>query len=153
MEKLDTLFAFPEVEAVRWEQYTPYFNDGDVCVFNIHDAYIKFVGVDEGGECEDGFGDGKAYPDGYWATHYNKHSHGIGSYQKPVPAGKIPHDYKDQRFFVNGAVREDISAAFTAVARAITSEIHADDFLDVFGDPAQVTATRAGFDVEHYDHD
>ena len=29
--------AHPEVEAIRWTQYTPYFNDGDACVFSVND--------------------------------------------------------------------------------------------------------------------
>lgn len=33
---------FPDVEAVRWRQYTPYFNDGDPCTFSVHDfSYLK----------------------------------------------------------------------------------------------------------------
>jgi hypothetical protein len=27
----------PEITAVRWQQYTPYFNDGDACLFNVYD--------------------------------------------------------------------------------------------------------------------
>lgn len=27
--------ACPEVKAIVWEQYTPYFNDGDECVFRV----------------------------------------------------------------------------------------------------------------------
>ena len=27
------------VKALRWRQYTPYFNDGDACEFHVHDAY------------------------------------------------------------------------------------------------------------------
>lgn len=33
--------AYPTLEGVKWEQWTPYFNDGDSCVFSIHDRYIK----------------------------------------------------------------------------------------------------------------
>ena len=29
----------PDVHALAWLQYTPYFNDGDECVFNVHDIY------------------------------------------------------------------------------------------------------------------
>ena len=41
-EMLITLFgeffsAAPEVKTVVWEQYTPYFNDGDPCVFRVYD--------------------------------------------------------------------------------------------------------------------
>jgi len=28
---------FPLLESVQWDQYTPYFNDGDTCEFSIHD--------------------------------------------------------------------------------------------------------------------
>lgn len=34
--------ASPEIKAIRWTQYTPYFNDGDVCEFSRHD--FEFAG-------------------------------------------------------------------------------------------------------------
>ena len=30
---------YPEVTAVGWTQYTPHFNDGDPCVFRVHEFY------------------------------------------------------------------------------------------------------------------
>ncbi len=30
--------AHPEVHALRWQQYTPYFNDGDTCEFSVYDV-------------------------------------------------------------------------------------------------------------------
>jgi hypothetical protein len=49
--------ACPDIEAVRWRQYTPYFNDGDPCVFRLGDVFMKFVGDtdEESGDYEDGF--------------------------------------------------------------------------------------------------
>lgn len=43
-KKFPALFAplfeqFPEVTTVKWRQYTPYFNDGDECVFGIQNDY------------------------------------------------------------------------------------------------------------------
>lgn len=29
----------PEIQAVVWSQYTPYFNDGDPCTFSVYDRY------------------------------------------------------------------------------------------------------------------
>lgn len=29
----------PEIKALRWNQYTPYFNDGDACVFSLGDVW------------------------------------------------------------------------------------------------------------------
>lgn len=30
----------PEVYGIKWAQYTPYFNDGEPCVFGLSDIYI-----------------------------------------------------------------------------------------------------------------
>lgn len=46
-EVLGELFKrFPVIEAVRWKQYTPYFNDGDPCVFGCNAGYcdVRFAG-------------------------------------------------------------------------------------------------------------
>lgn len=42
---------FPEVESFRWTQYTPYFNDGEPCVFSVHDWYT--VNLTNGDQLED----------------------------------------------------------------------------------------------------
>ena len=48
--------AIPTLEAVKWHQYTPYFNDGDTCTFSLHGVYFRFEGVKEdAGDYEDGF--------------------------------------------------------------------------------------------------
>jgi hypothetical protein len=46
----------PGLVAVRWRQYTPYFNDGDPCEFSIHGVYGK-VGTtkEDSGDYDDGF--------------------------------------------------------------------------------------------------
>ena len=38
--------AYPNVEKVAWTQYTPYFNDGDPCVFGVNGLHIKDETVD-----------------------------------------------------------------------------------------------------------
>jgi len=35
----DFFDAFPEAGSFSWTQYTPYFNDGDECVFSVHDYF------------------------------------------------------------------------------------------------------------------
>lgn len=43
----DQLFReYPEIKAITWTQYTPYFNDGDPCVFHPNDIYVGFQGKD-----------------------------------------------------------------------------------------------------------
>lgn len=46
---------YPEVESIRWTQYTPYFNDGDECVFGVHELYVKFYDINEDGDEDNGF--------------------------------------------------------------------------------------------------
>lgn len=39
----------PTVEAIRWDQYAPYFNDGDPCVFSVNEVTVLLsdkVGVE-----------------------------------------------------------------------------------------------------------
>jgi hypothetical protein len=46
----------PKNTAVRWRQYTPYFNDGDPCTFGVGEFTYKIDGkLDDGGDYEDGF--------------------------------------------------------------------------------------------------
>lgn len=36
----------PEVTAVGWLQYAPYFNDGEPCEFSVHDIYATTIPLD-----------------------------------------------------------------------------------------------------------
>jgi hypothetical protein len=47
----------PGVSGIRWNQYTPYFNDGETCTFTVHEPRFQFGGQEEGGDYEDGFFD------------------------------------------------------------------------------------------------
>lgn len=58
MNRLDALVELKEVDSVRWEQYTPYFNDGDPCYFSVGEARVKFAEYDEGEDDEGDYGDG-----------------------------------------------------------------------------------------------
>ena len=49
-------FIKDDVVGIRWTQYTPYFNDGDECVFCVHDTYVRFKDTpDDAGDCDDGY--------------------------------------------------------------------------------------------------
>lgn len=49
---------YPQVESIRWSQYTPYFNDGDACYFGRNDFTIRLLDEKEGaGDYEDGYRD------------------------------------------------------------------------------------------------
>lgn len=124
-ESLDRLFELPQVESVRWEQYTPYFNDGDACEFGIYDAKIKIVGDDE--EAGD-------YEDGYRDLFDFKY-------------------YKDEDFIKRIPDVDEVQKRFAETNAQIAGGSHYIFLKSAFGDPAQVTATREGFSIEFYDHD
>ena len=47
-EALAHLFAeYPEVKGFRWTQYTPYFNDGDACVFSSGHEYGEILVLED----------------------------------------------------------------------------------------------------------
>lgn len=97
--------AHPTVTKVRWTQYTPYFNDGDECVFTVH------------ADCELAFGDDDELQDAW--------------------------DRKDR----------DAVAPIYKAARQLVDGVPDEVMEAVFGDHAEITATRDGFDVEEYQHD
>lgn len=39
------LQSYENIEAIRWEQYTQYFNDGEECTFSIQNPYFKENGA------------------------------------------------------------------------------------------------------------
>jgi hypothetical protein len=68
----------PKITAVRWRQYTPYFNDGDACTFGVREFYYKIDGKpDDGGDYEDGF-----Y--GTWSTEIKGHKRAAESFEESV---------------------------------------------------------------------
>lgn len=40
------ILIYPEVTGIAWTQYTPYFNDGEPCVFRAGEPYFCFEGVE-----------------------------------------------------------------------------------------------------------
>src|SRR5580700_546590 len=59
--------ANPDIDQVTWLQYTPYFNDGDACVFGVRDKYFTLakdaVDLSDDGHPEDEY---NCYGSWYW---------------------------------------------------------------------------------------
>lgn len=122
---LDAVLGQPNVHSVRWTQYTPYFNDGEPCIFRINEASVKLV-QDNPDLIANDFG----YLDTYAMRDYS------GGYGKSV------------------SILPGLKNLYLAL-NALNSQIdHFEDFLrESFGDHAEVTALSNGFDVEFYEHD
>jgi len=145
---LDRILDIPGVEAIKWRQYTPYFNDGDACEFGINEPYVKFVGQDDGGDYDDGFidtsydlarGFKNAMPTGL--------RYGSDEYRDAVKA----HYAAENRTFetIKGIDVPAVYQAFQDLNWGAFENVAEDNF----GDHATVTATKDGFNVEWYDHD
>ncbi len=125
LELLDAVLGQPGVESVKWNQYTPYFNDGDACTFGVGEMYVKLVGIDE--EVGD-------YDDGYLSSF----DLGYEGYATELAKARTGTDLKA----IQAAMRElDNTAYFEIFLRK------------TFGDPSKVVATKEGFDVEFCEHD
>lgn len=122
---LDLVLGIPEVEAVKWSQYTPYWNDGEACTFQVGEIYVKLTGdLEDAGEEEDGW----------------RHSCDLqDSEYSPVPeallaAAEGAHEALEEMSY------QETKKYYTALEQA-------------FGDHTEVTATREGFAIEEYEHE
>lgn len=140
-----------------WHQYTPYFNDGEPCIFSASGIWVARPedlrasqdGEDDG-ECED---DEEAEIDtDDLNVAYGSH---LGTYHggEWVPD---PEDPANRRVRVNAVYEGPDQARYDrcmALNDAIESGAFDDVLLEAFGDHAEITVKRDGITVEFYDHD
>jgi hypothetical protein len=159
----DAFAKFPKIVAVGWTQYTPYFNDGDECVFSVHEPYFKIRGVDseydefleEYDDEEEGEADGlkfvslyKLYDSVDWRQSEAPKAHEVG------PNDLVRRDFNrysnSYRYSILRNVRPEGFGAFE-----IADDLQASEDLLKFalGDHCKVVVTREGIEVTEYDHD
>ena len=128
-EEINVLFQgifkeFPELNVIKWNQYTPYFNDGEECIFSVNDPIFSNCDPDdENLSSYDYEGD----DENVWAMDGYNHD------DKSIPKG-LPDVYKK-------------------LERIIQSDAMADVMKDAFGDHAEITVSRSGIKIEEYSHD
>lgn len=104
--------ALEHVDHLTWHQYTPYFNDGEACVFSYGGIRPTFIE------------DENIYD--LWDLQYAMQNDGLEFSQEAYDA-LSKFDRASDNFQLGLA--------------------------EMFGDHAEVTATKDGFSVEYYDHD
>lgn len=123
-EALNEFFeAHPEVVGIAWAQYTPYFNDGDPCYFRVADP--EFYLTEEGQKA-------------------------IGKEPREVFVDDISFTYCDEGFStysLKGQLKKDAEKLVELF------EVLEDTLEMVFGDHAEIVATRDEIRVDQYDHD
>lgn len=126
------------VEGLRWTQYTPHFNDGDECTFNIHaveaklyDSVLTDLGLVTDLKPTYGYGD-----DNY----------------KDVDS--IESDLERKANILNHDIAAIADKSLKELANVFSNlSGYTDSLKHKFGDHAQITLTKEGLSVEEYEHD
>ena len=143
LDALDQLLSVEHVSAVKWNQYTPYFNDGEACQFSIYEANISLdFQTDLSTEMSDADED---FEDKFY-TEYDFYEYPNGYDRTKEDGGKV-------FYVINGVDFKSLHHELEKFNSILVSGAHYIDLLKHFGDPAEVTATKEGFSVEFYDHE
>lgn len=121
---------YPEIKSFSWNQYTPYFNDGDTCVFSANTDYIKVNGehVDD---CE-------------WYNEKTVTNWGTYNREKKVYEGRVE--------VPNPKFNKSLSDA-TDMITEFLGQFDDNFYSSRFGDHAEVTVTADGIETEDYEHE
>jgi len=120
-----------------WTQYTPYFNDGDVCEFGAGGIWVRTTNDPKGSEGEDEYGVAEHLSVDYGHPTLGKETHPNG-YQNP---GVYEGDHPDTFHLCQQLNRAIDGGQFDHL------------LLELFGDHAEVVVSRNGITVESYSHD
>lgn len=125
------------VESFGWTQYTPYFNDGDECVFNVHELKILAAEADAG--------DREDYRYGETTRPFSSYSDTsrIRAYRYGGTLGDKTVHF-DQRY-------QDAYEAIRAIYRVFS--VDESIAKDIFGDHVEVVFGPDGVEVEEYSHE
>lgn len=152
--------AVPEITAITWTQYTPYFNDGEACEFGVGEPnfYSKYDTETKSDDDEDEDEEFEFDPHDYMNNPFAAPSDYVyksaadtsnkyrESYQADIDKyNALTAEVGEERIVqVNRAI-EDVKKLFT--------EIDDDYFRMMFDDHVFVVATKSGFEVHEYSHD
>lgn len=135
---------YPAVKEISWTQYTPYFNDGEPCVFSVNtpELLVNFKGLDI--ELENGK---------YGVTIKNP-----GIYSGDYLGDDEVLTLESTEGWISGSsyLSDKITGKpqeLFAVVGDLFDESITDVFLAAFGDGVRVTVSRDSIVVDDYDHD
>jgi len=123
-----------ELKAIVWEQYTPYFNDGDPCIFQVNDFAFTNATGDDLQDIRYGKYDGK-----------NEDVRALSSYTTLTSKWARDEDKEYAKLIDFETCKK--------VGQLMSSSEMKDVMLATFGDHVRVIATREGFSIEEFDHD
>ena len=145
--------AFPEIKMIAWTQYTPYFNDGEACVFDIKD--FEFILDMDSALVRD---DIKKLYERIADEHDGNYGYGEADVRPVFRTLSGKHHYDEEQRKSLGLKRRQLTDAEKKLAQDCDELedvcFKIKDLLSVaLGDHVMVTATSKGFDVSEFDHD
>lgn len=152
--EVDKIPGGDHVLAVRWSQYTPYFNDGDSCEFSVNDPHVRLSKVaiaalrkveeDEDEDWEDGYSDTirRKFVDGEYD--HDGYSNGVRG-----PDGSFPRKAAEPWV---APMSPELLAAIE-ILEGLVGGIPEDVMRSAFGDHVRVEIDRNGITVEEFNHD
>ena len=144
----DIFKKYPDLKSFAWNQYTPYFNDGEVCSFGAYIDYISINGSEEY-EC--------LYDIESLAEEVENKDKTIAKLQKEMkkePEWRIQY-LKERIEEINNTDIKEITHKrnmFNDIVHCL-SLIHENALKQMFGDHVSVTVSRKGVTTEKYQHD
>lgn len=133
------LLADEYIHSFGWDQYTPYFNDGEPCIFRVHEPW--FMTVDDAASDDE--------REDYEYELWDHPTLGKREYE-------WVNDLHGNRIKTPKAYEGEHEASYDRCAAfkdAIGFEAFDHVLLGAFGDHAQVTVKRDGISVRFYEHD
>jgi hypothetical protein len=130
------------MKAFGWSQYTPYFNDGEPCVFSTNQPWFLTDADPDPDDVEDFY-------------NYEISSYGDGHPSLGKKDGDWVGQWPDRRM-VNERYEgpdEQRHDRARALSDAIEGGAFDDVLLEAFGDHAEIRVTASGITVDTYSHD
>ena len=128
----------PGISALKWSQFTPFYNDGNACEFNVNDVYFTNASPEELDNINH-HGEYEGEDETVWVVPSMKYT--LSSKYHAEDAAKI-----------RAAGGVDVDSC-QLIDKMIQSSEMEDIMMEMFGDHVVITATRDGFDVNDYEHD
>lgn len=147
---LQAVLNEPGIEAFGWRQYTPYFNDGEPCIFGVGDLWFL---TPEDADDEEDQKEREEDPYGWQDAHGYSGDKGFG---ETISKWVYTDDNDRKGTYTetpNPRYDKDRFERCYALAAAIGTGHFENALLAAFGDHAIVTITRDNITVEFYDHE
>lgn len=150
----------PSLAGIRWCQYTPYFNDGEPCEFDLYD--LEVLVKPTGAEYDAVVARLKAkVEEKQKALNNYTHTHNTYGYYRSNPLDEVRWAQEELNDFLEsgGDWTDGIwnmeECPLKTDLKAFQDAIHGigDSMELVFGDHVRVVINRDGVEVEEYDHD